>query len=157
MLNKIFPKQYDNEYRGHKLALLLLAIITAFNLMMFYQTVFNTYYAATSADGIPLDSYSPEAAQRVMAIFALLGNVHFVFITLAVLALVRYRSMVSLVFLLQIWEYVTRTAINNHFFGTPWLHLPADLASGIVQSLFYAMIIGLALSLWHRGTAAPKQ
>lgn len=150
MLSKIFPKQYDNDYRGHKLALLLLIIITAFNLIMFYQTVFNTYYAATSADGIPLDSYSPEASQRVMYIFALLGNVHFVFITLAVLALARYRTMVPLVFLCEIIEFLGRKAISNHYYDTPWVQLPDNLASGIVHSLFYLMLVGFGLSVWHR-------
>jgi hypothetical protein len=154
MLSKIFPAHYDNVYRGHKFALVLLVFITIFNTIMWYQSVFNTYYAAAEADNIPLASYPADAALQIISIFAKLGNVHFIFIVLSVLALIRYRSMISLVFLLQIWEYVTRLAINNHLHDTPWVSLPGDLAQAIVQSLFYAMLLGFALSLWHRDRSA---
>lgn len=152
MLQRIFPQSFDNHYRGHKSALLLLAVITIFNSLMFYQAVFNSYYAAGHIDNIPLGT--PESAVQIVSLFTKLGNVHFVFIILAVLALIRYRSMVALVFLLQIYEYVTRKIINNIYHDSPYFRLPTDAANAIVQSLFYAMLIGFVLSIWWRDDAA---
>ncbi|MGP1354317.1 MAG: hypothetical protein ACTS1Z_13430 [Parasphingopyxis sp.] len=150
MLKRIFPNQFSNEYRGHWLALVLLWIITGFKTIMAYNTAINTRYGAVNADGIPIDSYSPEAGAMVLNIFAKLGNMHFIIVAISLIALIRYRSMVPLIYLILIYEYLTRRLLGTIWLGTPFLELATSTAGAIVQSLFLAMVIGFVFSLWSR-------
>ena len=99
MLNRIFPKQFDNSFQGSRLAIwllipiLLLRAIIGFNSMAFTRSV------AMTADGIPLDKFGPDAAQTVIALFALLGLLIFLFALLGVVVLIRYRAMIPFMYL----------------------------------------------------------
>ncbi len=150
MLKRIFPKQFSNEYHGHWLALVLLWIITGFKTIMAYNTAINTRYGAVNADGIPIDSYSAEAGIMVLNIFAKLGNMHFILVAISMMALIRYRSMVPLIYLILIYEYLSRRLLSTIWMDTPFLQLATSTAGAIVQSLFLAMIIGFVFSLWSR-------
>lgn len=151
MLRRIFPRQFSNEYHGHWLALVLLWIITGFKTIMAYNTAINTRYGAVHADGIPIDSYSQEAGIMVLNIFAKLGNMHFILVAVSLMALIRYRSMVPLIYLILIYEYLSRKLLSTIWMEVPFLQLATSTAGAIVQSLFLAMVIGFVLSLWWRG------
>ncbi len=97
LVNRIFPPHFDNDYRGHKLAF---GVIVFMRLGMSLSTIFNGRKTAISADGIPLDTFTPAGAQTVVSIFALLGLAIFVICLLCILVLVRYRSMVPVMFAL---------------------------------------------------------
>lgn len=100
MLELIFPRQLDNNFRGQRLALWLFIPIVLMRLGIGAGSVFNTYQAAVSADGIPLASFGAAGAETVIALFSLLGLSHLLFALLGVLALIRYRAMIPLVYLL---------------------------------------------------------
>jgi hypothetical protein len=153
MLAKIFPKQFDNAYQGHWIALVLLWIITAFKAIMAYNTAINVRYGAINADGIPVDSYPPEAAAQVLSIFSKLGNLHFILVALGLMALLRYRSMVPLLYLILIYEYVARKLQTTIWEGAPFLQLATSTAGAIVQLLFLAMVVGFGFSLWSRNSS----
>jgi hypothetical protein len=70
MLDELLPKRLDNQYRGNKLALWLFGLVVALKSVQSLAIVLNGYSTARSADGIPLDSYPPAAAQTVVAVFA---------------------------------------------------------------------------------------
>ena len=152
MLTKIFPKQFDNGFQGHWLALALLWIITAFKTIMAYNTAINTRYGAVHADGIPIDSYTPEGGIMVLNIFSKLGNMHFIIVAISLLALIRYRSMVPLIYLILVYEYLTRKLLSMIWMGEPYLKLADSTGGAIVQSVFLMMVIGFGLSLWERGS-----
>ena len=84
MLNRLFPKQVDNTFDGNRAALWLLGLFIALKLVMSVNSILNTASVATSADGLPLDSFGPAAARTVLMLFAMvsLGQ-----LTLAVIAL----------------------------------------------------------------------
>src|SRR5512146_601037 len=100
MLNPILPRSADNNYRGHKLALWLFALVVLMRVMMSLNSMLNGYYIAISADGIPLNTYPAAAAQAAVSLFALLGLAHFTICLLCVVVLARYRSLVPLMFAL---------------------------------------------------------
>lgn len=150
MLRRIFPRQFGNEYHGHRLALVLLWIITGFKTIMAYNTAINTRYGAVHADGIPVDSYSTEAGIMVLNIFAKLGNMHFILVAISLMALIRYRSMVPLIYLILVYEYLSRALLSTLWLDVPFLQLASSKAGAIVQSLFVAMVIGFILSLCWR-------
>ena len=149
MLDALLPSRIDNTYRGHKLALWLFAATILFKLAISVASMFNGYQAASSADGIPLDTYAPEAARTVVSLFALLGLLHLVVCVLCIVVLVRYRALVPFMFVLLIAEYAARKLIL-------WI-LPIagrTMSPGLVVNLVIlaAMIVGLVLSLRPRST-----
>jgi hypothetical protein len=74
MFDQLFPQRFDNTYRGYKLALWLFALLVFMKVVMSLNCIFNGYSVATSADGIPLDTFTSAGAQTVVSLFALLGN-----------------------------------------------------------------------------------
>ena len=73
MLARLFPKQFDNDYRGLWLAIWLFVPIVVVRAIQGAESIVNTRNVITGADGIPLDSFNAAAAQTVVSMFALLG------------------------------------------------------------------------------------
>ena len=111
-------------------------------------TLFNGHNAASSADGIPLDTFTPAGVRTVVTLFALWGLSQLMICLLGVLVLVRYRAMVPVMFALFLLEHLGRTAILQIMpidtRGSPPGHF-------INLALLAIMIAGLALSLWDKG------
>jgi hypothetical protein len=149
MIVQFLPQSIDNRYRGHKLALWLFALVVFVKALQSLLAIFNGYSVVMSADGIPLDTYTPSSAHTIVAVFALWGVSRLIISLLCVLVLVRYRSVIAFMFALLVLDFLARQLIL-HFIplistGTP----PAPFVNLI---LFFLMIVGLALSLWNKGT-----
>ena len=147
MQNRILPRQFDNDYRGHKLALWLFGAVIAVKLGISLGTIFNGHEAAGSADGIPLDTFTPAGAQAVVSLFAIWGIAQLVICLIGILALVRYRAMVPLLFALLLLEYLGK---KLSLIFLPIAKTGSPPGSIINLVLLGAMIIGLALSLQSR-------
>jgi hypothetical protein len=150
----LFPPSIDNTYDGHKLALWLLAVVVLLKGAMGANSIFNGNAVATTADGIPLDAFTPAGARAVISFLALWGWSQLIFSLLGVLALVRYRSMVPLVFLLLLCELLGRKLI---LLVLPIAKLGSPPAFSITVVLAALMAIGLALSLRRRNRALEIQ
>jgi len=61
MLDLLLPRNIDNTYRGHKVALGLFGFLVFSKLTMGLNCVFNGHFVARNVDGIPFDSYTPAA------------------------------------------------------------------------------------------------
>ncbi|MFA6166929.1 MAG: hypothetical protein WC700_09950 [Gemmatimonadaceae bacterium] len=152
MLGQLLPPRLDNAYRGSRIASWLLGLVLTVKFLQSMMTIFRGAFVASSADGIPLDTYAPAAAQTFIAMFALLGSARLPFYALCALALAKYRSAIPLMFALFSLDYVARSLVLYY--------LPIERtgpAGGLVvnQALFALMIIGLALSLRRLGDASP--
>lgn len=145
MLESLFPRVADNTYRGNRLALVLFGLLTALKLLIGMRSMLDPVAVAQGADGIPIDSFSPDAAREVLSTFSLLG-MHFVMVAvLSLIVLWRYRTLVPMMFLLQL-----------AFRGVSWLlknanpgaitnpNAPGDIVSEVILGLTVA---GLVLSL----------
>ena len=108
ILGAIFPKQADNTYRGQIAAIWIMVLVVLAKCAMAANSVFNTSYVASAADGIPLDRYTGGGAEAVIALFALLGLCQLVLALIAVLALIRYRSLLPLFYLIFLAEQLSR-------------------------------------------------
>lgn len=113
MLQRLFPKQADNDYRGHPLALWLFYPITLITLGRSLVHIFRDDGGAQSIATIPLDSFTPDGAAGVVTIFALWGLSQLLIGLLYVLVLWRYRVLLPLMYLSLIVEYLSRIAISN--------------------------------------------
>ena len=154
MLNRLLPRQADNAYRGYRLALWVFGLLVLLRTIMSVNSMINGRDVASSADGIPLDTYTPEGARTVVSLFALLGLSNLVICILCVVVLVRYRALIPLMFSLLLLQHVARKLIHQVLpivtTGTP----PGSVINLVLLAL---MILGLALSLWSTGRTRLEQ
>jgi hypothetical protein len=152
ILDRLLPPRIDNSYGGPKAALWLLGFLAAIKTLMSLNSIFNGYSVLTSADGVPLPSYPAEAAQTIVAVFALWAVGHLLFALLAMLALLRYRSMTPLLFGLFLIEHLGRKLVLQFL---PIIRSGGAPASAINLVLLAVMAGGLLLSLRRHVDAAP--
>ena len=148
MFSKLLPQFVDNAYHGRTVALWLFAVVVAVKSLQCVLIMFNGSYVLRGADGIPLDTYTPAGAQAVVSVWALASFNRLVILLLCVLVLVRYRSLITLMFSVLAVQYLASEVIFRVIpivrTGTP----PALLVNFI---LFVLTIVGLLLSVWEAG------
>lgn len=155
MIDRIFPEGFDNNYRGHRVALWLFVPIALQKLAMSLTHLFKFDGGAQSISTIPLDTYSASAAQNIIGLFARMGLEQLLLASLVVLVLVRYRSMIPLMYLLIVAHYLASQVVSAvkplALAGTSGARTPL-LVIGALS------IVGLVLSLAGRGYSdeAPK-
>ncbi len=154
MTHLLLPQPIDHSYRGHKLALWILAFVVGMKILQSLVVFTNAYEIAMSADGIPLDTYPRAAAQTIVSLFAISGLSRLILSLLGVLALVRYRSAVPLILALLVLEYVGRELI----FGSYGLvRTGSPIGPTVNLILFGLTVVGLALSLVRRGALDARE
>ena len=143
----LLPRVLDNRYHGQRIALWLFGLLILMKIGMSVGSIVNGRAVAQNADGLPLPSYPPGAAQTIVSLFAMFGLGHLVLCALCVLVAFRYRSLVPFMFAVLLVEHVSRKAIQRVLpierVGNP----PATAVNAVVVVL---MVCGLALSLWKR-------
>ena len=154
MFNQLLPQRIDNTYRGYKPALWLFALVVLMKGAISLASIFNGYNVASSADGIPLATFTPTAAQTVVTLFALLGVAQLMIPLMGILVLVRYRAMVPAMFTLLLLEHLSRKLILHIM---PIVRDDSPPGSIVSLLLIAMMIVGLALSLWSRDDVRTQE
>jgi hypothetical protein len=148
MLERIFPRQFDNNYRGLWLAVWLFVPLMLVKAIQGANSMILTRQVLVGADGIPVDHYGADAAGAVVALFALLGMYVMIVPVLGFVALIRYRAMIPLIYLMftlvQIGARVLNTINPIEKPDGPPIGFTINLV------LFALTLIGLALSLQNR-------
>lgn len=153
MLDRLFPKQLDNQFRGHRLAIWLFVPVVLMELAMGTNSILNTSTVAMSADGIPLDRYGGGGAEAVIALFAIAGLFRLLLALQGVLVLIRYRAMIPFMFLLLLVVHLgSRVLLMVNPVAKSGV-ATATLGSAFVLALTAMLLVGFALSLWR---ASPK-
>jgi hypothetical protein len=147
MIDDVLPTSIDNSYRGHKLALWIFGLLVLMKSAIGLNSIFNGYVVMSTADGIALNTYPAAAVQNLVALWALVGLSHVVTSSLGLLVLVRYRSMVPLMFGLLLLQHLGGRLILQFL---PIIRTGAPPASAINLALLTLIIGGLGLSLWRR-------
>jgi len=147
MLSRIFPAQIDNNYRGYRLAIWLLVPIVLLRGLIGFNSIFFSRTVATSADGLPLESFTAAGAQTVIALFALLGLSSLLLALLGVVVLVRYRTMIPFLYLFLLIQELGNKAIL--------LENPIARSASSGAGSAVALTI-LALTLIGFGLSVPK-
>jgi hypothetical protein len=148
MLERIFPKTFDNSYRGHPLGLWIFVVVVLFRAVQCVNSILLTRMVATGADGIPLDRFDAQGAKTVLAMFALLGLYSLAVPVISAVALVRYRSMIPFMYVMLLFVQVGARLLL-------WTR-PIARATAMPMGLWISLglialtAIGLALSLARR-------
>ena len=153
MLDDLLPTRLDNQYRGSRAALWLFGLVVALKSVQSLSIILNGYSTARDADGIPLDSFIPAAAQTVVAVFAQGSLWRLFFCVVCLIVLLRYRSAVPLMFALLALNYLAAQLLLKF---VPLLRVGAPAGPVVNLVLFFLMLVGLGLSLWRRGGSPPQ-
>ncbi|KXK25744.1 MAG: hypothetical protein TR69_WS6001001551 [candidate division WS6 bacterium OLB20] len=151
---QLLPETADNKYNGHPAAWYVLALITLVSLFRSLVHMFASDGGAQSIATVPLDTYSDAAAAAVIHIFSLWGLSQLLTALVSAIVLVRYRSLIPLMFILLLIEYSSRIILT-------WLK-PVELAGtapGGVGNYLLVPVAGfmLYLSLQKRQSSKRPQ
>jgi hypothetical protein len=147
MLESLLPQRIDNNYRGRKLALWIFALVVLMRALQSVMIIFNGYYTARNADGIPLELYPHDAAQTILAIFAVSSLWRLIICLICAVVLVRYRSAIPAMFIVLGLTYLGGQLLNQ-FIPLVRVGRPPGVIVNLI--LFGLIVIGFALSLWPR-------
>ena len=145
LLNRLFPAQFDNVYRGNRIAIWRFYPLTAVTLWRSQHHVFAPDGGAQSIATIPLDTYTQGGAQSVITIFALWGLAQLAMGRIMLLALIRYKSMVPLLWLFIFLEYAGRRLIGIYKPLETVETAPGQTAAYVLPIVALAMLV---LALW---------
>ena len=145
MMKRLFPDKFDNHFPGQKIALWVFYALTALTLWRSQHHIFAADGGAQSIATIPLDTYVQGGAATVVTVFALWGLAQLGMAFIMLLACIRYKAMIPLLWLFIFFEYAGRLLIG---FYKPIETI--ETAPGATANLIFPVValVMLALSLW---------
>jgi hypothetical protein len=153
MLSLLFPRVIDNRFRGQWLGYWLLAPVLLLKFGIALGSILNPRQA-NKTDAIDVSTYSQTALSDAATSTALLGLLHLCIALFCLLAMIRYRAMVPLVYLWLAVEFLGRRGVLELY---PIQRTPGPSSGSIVNLVLIAMLaVGLALSVWPRRDAAAS-
>ena len=108
MINNLFPKFANNTFKGHKFALWLLFLYVAKSILAGLVHMFFSDGGAQSIGSVSLDSFTKGGADSVITMFGLWGLEQFVIGLIALIILLRYKSLIPLLWGIYSVEYLGR-------------------------------------------------
>ena len=115
LITRVFPQPFDNEFKGHPIALWFFYALTALTLWRSQHHLLAADGGAQSIASIPLDTYSASAGAAVISVFALWGLSQLIVGFIYLVVCLRYKSMIPLMLLLGVFEYLVRLAYVGVF------------------------------------------
>ncbi len=97
-LSNLFPRQITNEFSGLRIALWGFYLLTAITLWRSQHHIFSPDGGAQSIATIPLEKYSDAAASTIIGMFALWGLSQLIVGLIYLIAAIRYRSMIPILY-----------------------------------------------------------
>jgi hypothetical protein len=153
MIDRIFPRQFDNRYRGNRFAIWLFVPVVLIESLIGANSTFNARSVATGADGIPIDSFGAGGAQAVIAIFSLLGLCRLLFALQGILVLIRYRAMIPFMYLLLLILQLGSKALLLVNPIARSRDPSTQTGSVVILALLAMLLIGFVLSLLNQNDA----
>jgi hypothetical protein len=157
MLDRIFPRQFDNVYRGHRLAIWLFVPVVLVKAAQGANSVINPHLVMTTADGIPVDSFNAAGAEAAVALFALLGLYLLILPLVSAVAVIRYRTMIPFMYLMllivQVGSFVLRFA-HPIVRSTAYNAMPIGLYINL--GFLALMLVGFVLSILRAAPTASE-
>ncbi len=112
MLAKIFPSKIDNHYRGLPVGKGLFIVMTIMTISRSLAHILLPDGGAQSIATLPLDTFSPNASGAVIGLFAYWGLSQLMFGGVFLIVLWRYQSLIPLMSLFLVFEWVGRLALG---------------------------------------------
>jgi len=111
-MKKIIPDIIENRIPNNKFVFYFTWLLVAFNFFRSLEHIFNEDGGAESIAGIPLESYSSEAANNIISIFAQWGFSQLVLACILLLVVLKMREFIPLMLLIIALENILRGAVG---------------------------------------------
>lgn len=112
LIDSILPEKVTNEFKGNKIVLYVFVLITIITLIRSCIHIFAPDGGAQSIAGFPLNTYSEAASSIVILIFSLWGASQLLMGVVYLIVLLRYKSLIPLMYLLLFIEYTSRLILG---------------------------------------------
>jgi len=109
---QLLPRTLSNDYYGSRIAVAFFVLLTVVTLGRSIAHIILPDGGAQSIATIPLDRFLPAGAEAVIHLFALWGLSQLIVAVLYLLTLLRYRTLIPLLYLLAIGEYAVRLILT---------------------------------------------
>jgi hypothetical protein len=113
MLERLFPQNKTDTYRGNPIAEWVFVLLTIVTIARSLVHMFSSDSGAQSIATIPLDRFTANGADAVILIFALWGLSQLLIGIVYGIVLWRYRALIPLMYLLMIFEYGMRIVLGT--------------------------------------------
>jgi hypothetical protein len=142
ILTILFPAQADNTIRGSKWPLYLFILVAMIGTVRSCIHIFSADGGAGSIAGMNL---AVNGANEVIFAFALWGAEQLIYVLLQWVVILRYRSLIALMWVIQFLETLGRMPVGR-IKPVTFAHTPP----GAYQNYIYLALslLMLALSLW---------
>ena len=110
-MKKLIPEIIENKIPSNKFVYYFCWLLIGFNLFRSLEHIFAKDGGAESIAGIPLSSYSPEAANNIVSIFAQWGFSQLVLSCIFLVVVLKTRELIPLILLIIALENIFRAGI----------------------------------------------
>ena len=111
-MKKLIPETIENKIPSNKFVYYFCWLLVTFNLFRSLEHIFAEDGGAESIAGIPLSSYSEEAANNIVSIFAQWGFSQLVLACMLLLVVLKMRELIPLMLLIIALENILRGAVG---------------------------------------------
>ena len=111
-MKKLIPETIVNKIPSNKFVYYFCLSLVTFNLFRSLEHIFAEDGGAESIAGIPLSSYSEEAANNIVSIFAQWGFSQLVLACMLLLVVLKMRELIPLMLLIIALENILRGAVG---------------------------------------------
>lgn len=111
-MKKMIPDIIENRIPNNKFVYYFAWLLVVFNFFRSLEHIFNEDGGAESIAGIPLESYSSEAANNIISIFAQWGFSQLVLACILLLVVLKMREFIPLMLLIIALENILRGAVG---------------------------------------------
>jgi len=144
MLAQLLTPPTAFSYAGSRLAIWLASVVVLLKMAIALGAIFNGHYAASVADGIPLETYTLAGAQAVLGLFGSLGFSQLLLGLVGVLVIARNRALLPAYLVLLLVENLGRKLLA--------LALPIPRVGGsggvlVTWAMAGLLLLALVLSL----------
>ena len=113
-MKKLIPENIENKIPKNKFVYYFCWLLVEFNFFRSLEHIFTEDGGAESIAGIPLSSYSPEAANNIVSIFAQWGFSQLVLAYILLLIVLKIRELIPLMLLIIALENIFRAGIGQY-------------------------------------------
>jgi hypothetical protein len=113
-MKKLIPEKIKNKIPKNKFVYYFCWLLVGFNFFRSLEHIFAKDGGAESIAGIPLSSYSPEAANNIVSIFAQWGFSQLVLACILLIVVLKIRELIPLMLLIIALENIFRTGIGQY-------------------------------------------
>jgi hypothetical protein len=141
MIKYLFPDSIGNDYKGNKIPLYFFYLVTSFTITRSVIHIFSPDGGAQSIATIPLHLYPKNASDTIIHLFAEWGLSQLLLGLLYIVVLIKYRSLIPLMYLFLVVEYSTRLFLG---FYKPFVLAgvaPGGVGNYFLVPLFVVMFI----------------